>query len=112
MPEEDELAFIKAFRKLMWIKNVLTAFSDFNWDDLQMPEQVFEDFKSKYLDLYEKVKPGHQKEKISILEDVDFEPELIEGERPSQLQHKKRGERILLRIKGFVERSIDGMNLS
>ncbi|MBE9509630.1 MAG: ORF6N domain-containing protein [Bacteroidetes bacterium] len=37
----------------------------------------FEDYKSKYLDLFEKVKSDHQKEKDSILEDVDFELELI-----------------------------------
>lgn len=75
--EEDELEFIKAFRDLMRIKNVLTAFADFSWQDLGMPEQNFEDYKSKYLDLYDKVKSNHQKEKVSILEDVDFELELI-----------------------------------
>jgi type I restriction enzyme R subunit len=42
-----------------------------------MSEQLFEDYKSKYLDLYEKVKSDHSKEKVSILEDVDFELELI-----------------------------------
>lgn len=75
--EDDELSFIKAFRDLMRIKNILTAFSDFKWEDLQMSEQLFEDYKSKYLDLYDKVKSDHQKEKVSILEDVDFELELI-----------------------------------
>lgn len=75
--ENDELEFIKAFRELMRIKNILTAFADFKWQDLAMNEQLFEDFKSKYLDLYDKVKSGHQKEKVSILEDVDFELELI-----------------------------------
>jgi type I restriction enzyme R subunit len=75
--EEEELEFIKAFRELMRIKNVLNTFSDFELDDLEMEEQQFEDFKSKYLDLYDKVKPGAGKEKVSILEDVDFELELI-----------------------------------
>jgi type I restriction enzyme, R subunit len=75
--EDDELEFIKAFRELMRIKNILTAFADFKWEDLAMPEQLFEDYKSKYLDLYDKVKSNHQKEKVSILEDVDFELELI-----------------------------------
>lgn len=75
--EDNELEFIKAFRDLMRIKNILFAFSDFKWDDLAMHEQLFEDFKSKYLDLYEKVRNDHQKEKVSILEDVDFELELI-----------------------------------
>jgi type I restriction enzyme R subunit len=71
------LEFIKAFRELMRIKNILTAFADFKWEDLAMAEQLFEDYKSKYLDLYDKVKSNHQKEKVSILEDVDFELELI-----------------------------------
>ncbi len=75
--EEDELRFIQSFRELMRVKNVLASFSDFNWEDLAISEQMFEDFKSKYLDLYEKVKNNHQKEKVSILEDVDFELELI-----------------------------------
>ncbi len=60
--EDDELEFIKAFRDLMRIKNILTAFSDFKWADLKMTEQLFEDFKSKYLDLYDKVKSNNQKE--------------------------------------------------
>ncbi len=75
--EDDELAFIKAFRDLMRIKNILAAFADFRWEDLAMTEQLFEDYKSKYLDLYDKVKSNNQKEKVSILEDVDFELELI-----------------------------------
>jgi type I restriction enzyme R subunit len=75
--EDDELEFIKAFRDLMRIKNILNAFSDFNWEDLKMTEEVFTEFQSKYLDLWQKVKSDHQKEKVSILEDVDFELELI-----------------------------------
>jgi type I restriction enzyme R subunit len=75
--EEDELEFIKAFRELLRIKNVLTTFADFSFDSLAMDEQAFNDYRSKYLDLYDKVKSDHQKEKVSILEDVDFELELI-----------------------------------
>ncbi|MCK5703262.1 MAG: hypothetical protein KAI29_19005 [Cyclobacteriaceae bacterium] len=75
--EEEEMAFIQAFRSLMRVKNVLGSFSDFTWDDLPMDEQTFEDYKSKYLDLYDKVRSDHHKEKASILEDVDFELELI-----------------------------------
>ncbi|PKR81772.1 deoxyribonuclease HsdR [Brumimicrobium salinarum] len=75
--EEDELKFIKAFRVLMRLKNTISTFSDFNWNDLAMSEQSFEDYKSKYLDLHFKVKGDNQKEKVSILDDVDFELELI-----------------------------------
>ncbi len=75
--EDDQLEFIKAFRELMRLKNVLTGFSDFNFADLSMGEQQFEDYKSKYLDLYEKVKSNTQVDKVSILDEVDFELELI-----------------------------------
>jgi type I restriction enzyme R subunit len=75
--EADELKFIKSFRDLLRVKNVLQTFADFTFDDLAMTEQDFEDYKSKYLDLYDKVKSGTDKEKVSILEDVDFEVELI-----------------------------------
>lgn len=75
--EEDELEFVQAFRDLMRLKNILNSFSDFSWDDTGIDEQQFEDYKSKYLDLHDKVKSEHQVEKVSILEDVDFELELI-----------------------------------
>ncbi|WP_313112087.1 type I restriction endonuclease subunit R [Aequorivita sediminis] len=75
--EEDELEFIKAFRELMRLKNTMTTFANFDWEDLEMEEQLFNDFRSKYLDLWQKVKQDHSIEKVSILEDVDFELELI-----------------------------------
>lgn len=75
--EEEELEFIKAFRELMRLKNVLATFTEFDFVDLSMEEQNFEDYKSKYLDLYDKAKSAHLKEKVSILQDVDFELELI-----------------------------------
>ena len=75
--EVEEVRFIQAFRELMRIKNVLSCFTEFSFDDLDMDEQQFEDYKSKYLDLYDKVKTNQQKEKVSILDDIDFELELI-----------------------------------
>ncbi len=75
--EEKELEFIKAFRELMRLKNVMATFTEFDFADLSMEEQNFEDYKSKYLDLYDKAKSHNQKEKVSILNDVDFELELI-----------------------------------
>lgn len=75
--EDVQLEFIKAFRALMRLLNILKGFSDFKWSNLSMSEQMFEDYKSKYLDLYEKIKTDKTSEKVSILEDVDFELELI-----------------------------------
>ena len=75
--EDDELKFVQAFRDLMRIHNVLKTYTEFTWDDLPMNEQSFQDYSSKYLDLRDKTKAENQKEKTSVLEDVDFELELI-----------------------------------
>ena len=75
--EDDEMAFIQAFRSLLRGKNVLESYTDFSWDNLGIDEETFNNYKSKYLDLYEKVKQNTQKQKTSILDDVDFELELI-----------------------------------
>jgi type I restriction enzyme, R subunit len=75
--EKEEFEFIKAFRILMRLINVLSSFVEFTFDDLAMNEQKFEDYKSKYLDLYDKVKSSNSKEIDSILNEVDFELELI-----------------------------------
>jgi len=75
--EEKQLEFIRAFRELMRLRNVLTCYADFSWEDLAMDVQSFEDYKSKYVDLNRQVRNDHQKEKVSILDDVDFELELI-----------------------------------
>lgn len=75
--EEAELQFVKIFRELMRLRNILESFSEFEDEDLALPAQRFTDYRSAYLDLYDKVKTDTQKEKASILEDVDFELELI-----------------------------------
>lgn len=75
--EDAELEFVKAFRELMRLRNTLSTFADFDFDDVDIEEQEFEDYKSKYLDLYDKVKTATRGEKESILEEVDFELELL-----------------------------------
>ncbi len=79
--EEDEAKFIQAFREIMRIKNVLECFTEFSFDDLPMGEQLFADYRSKYLDLYDKVRGDTEKEKVSILDDIDFELELIRRDK-------------------------------
>jgi type I restriction enzyme R subunit len=74
--EAEKLSFVQAFRDLMRINNILTSFADFAPDDVDMDRQTFEDYKSKYLDIHTSTK-GAGKEKVSILNDVDFELELI-----------------------------------
>lgn len=81
LTEEDEARFIQAFREVIRIKNVLDCFTQFRFDDLPMDEQLFADFRSKYLDLYDKVRSEREKEKVSILDDIDFELELISRDK-------------------------------
>jgi len=77
LEENQKLLFIKTFREVMRVKNVLTGFVEFSFDDISMTEQQFEDYQSKYLDMYESIKHSQTDEKVSILADVDFETELL-----------------------------------
>ncbi len=75
--EDEELEFAKAFREIMRLKNILSSFTEFNFDDTYMKAQEFADYSSKYLDLYDKIKTNNAKESVSILNEIDFELELI-----------------------------------
>ena len=75
--ETEQFAFVSGFRELIRLKNILATFVDFTFVDTRMTEQEFEDYKSKYLDIYDKVRSDNAVEKVSILDDVDFELELI-----------------------------------
>ena len=78
LPDEiAELAFVQAFRDILRLLNILNSFTNFSYDDISLSIQDIEDYKSKYFDLCDKVKSNQQKEKVSILDDVDFELELI-----------------------------------
>jgi len=79
--EEDQKAFIVAFKNVTKFLQKLQSFSDFefNEEELKINEQTYEDFKSKYYKLYEHVKREVQKE--SILHDIDFELELMHTDR-------------------------------
>ncbi|MEX6632970.1 type I restriction endonuclease subunit R [Hyphococcus lacteus] len=76
--EKEELAFVQAFRQLIRLKNILGGFSDFTFEDLDIEEQTFEDYKSKYLDIYDKTRNDSEGEQSSIINDIDFELELIQ----------------------------------
>lgn len=76
MGETEKKKFIELFREVMRTRNVLLSFTDFTHYDTDMSAQMFEDFKSKYLDLYFETK-DEGKQKDSILNEVDFELELI-----------------------------------
>jgi len=76
--DEERLAFVQAFRDVMRARNVVMSFTEFDQGDLTMGAQAFEDFKSKYLDIHEQKKPGGDDDAASIIDEVDFELELIQ----------------------------------
>ncbi|KUY13981.1 deoxyribonuclease HsdR [Elizabethkingia miricola] len=75
--EEDQLQFVLAFRAMMRLHKKMSHYTEFTWDDLQIEEQLFADYTSKYLDLKERLDPTDPSKKASILNDIDFELELI-----------------------------------
>jgi type I restriction enzyme R subunit len=75
--EEDKKNFIEVFRALLRIKTRLASFVDFTFDDVKITEQEVEDYTSKYRDLYDEVVNRAEAEKVSVLDDIDFEIELL-----------------------------------
>ena len=78
MSENDQLEFVLAFRELIRLKNTLSSFTEFSENDLKLRGQSFEDYKGKYLDIKDRVKSQTEGEKASIIDEVDFELELIQ----------------------------------
>lgn len=79
--EDDQKAFVILFRELSRYMLTLKTFVEFNIDHsgLDMTDQEFQDYKSKYLMLYRKV--NGDKEVVSVLNDVDFCIEIIESDK-------------------------------
>jgi type I restriction enzyme R subunit len=79
--EEDKQKFIIAFRELSKILLVLNTFTEFEFNEaeLDISEQEYQDFKSKYLLIYETIK--RTEEKVSILNDIDFGIEMMATDR-------------------------------
>ena len=77
---EDKKTFVLNFRELSRIKNKLDIYTEFSFDKLDMTEQEFNDYKSVYFSIYDEVRidPG---EKVSILDDIDFELELLRNDQ-------------------------------
>lgn len=75
--EDAQAAFVQEFRNLIRTLNKARSFVDFKWQDLGLTEQTFEDYKSKYLDIYDRTRNNDKDDGESILDDLDFELELI-----------------------------------
>lgn len=119
--EDDQKEFVLLFRELTRYLLSLQTFVEFRFDrsNLDMSDQEYQDYKSKYLMLYRKHQTG--KEVISVLDDVDFCIELMESDRINvayimnlirniNFQSKQTRDKDIEHIKDELDRS-DNMRL-
>ncbi len=80
--EDEKRKFITLFKELSRLLLILHTFVDFEFEEdvLGISEQQYQDFKSKYLSLYDYIK-RQDKEKVSILSDIDFSIEIMQTDR-------------------------------
>ncbi|ALK37966.1 restriction endonuclease subunit R (plasmid) [Staphylococcus aureus] len=82
--EEDQRDFVIAYRELAKHMQKLKTFDEFVFDKetLGIDEQTYEDYKGKYLDIYDKVmRPDKEiAEGESILDNIDFNIEILRND--------------------------------
>ena len=82
--EEDQRDFVIAYRELAKHMQKLKTFDEFAFDKetLGIDEQTYEDYKGKYLDIYDKViRPDKEiPEGESILDNIDFNIEILRND--------------------------------
>ena len=82
--EEDQRDFVIAYRELAKHMQKLKTFDEFAFDKetLGIDEQTYEDYKGKYLDIYDKVmRPDKETgEGESVLDNIDFNIEILRND--------------------------------
>ena len=114
--EDDQKEFIELFKALSKIKTSLQTFVEYRYerDKLNLSEQEYEDYKSKYFLIYQKHK--NDIDKVSVLDDVDFCIELIESDhinvayimnliRSIDLEDANKRQKDIDNIRRLIERS-------
>ena len=74
--EANQAAFVKLFGQILKLRNILTSFDEFADDEI-LSVRDMQDYQSTYLDIWNERKRDAQAEKESIIDDVEFEIELI-----------------------------------
>lgn len=74
--EQNQKDFISLFGAILRLKNILTAFDDFEGNEI-IDIRDFQDYQSVYIDLYNEYRPDGKKDKENINDDIIFEIELI-----------------------------------
>lgn len=74
--EDAQKDFIKLFGSILRIRNILSAFDDFEGKEI-ISERDFQDYQSVYIDLYQIYRKDEKADKENINDDIIFEIELI-----------------------------------
>ncbi|WP_052663613.1 type I restriction endonuclease subunit R [[Mycoplasma] testudinis] len=75
--ESLEREFVILMNNLLKMANVIKCFSEFGDQPEILSEAKFEDYRGRYLELREKYKKTREAKAVSILEDLEFEVELV-----------------------------------
>ena len=80
--EKAQAAFVQAFRAVIRLKTAMETYAEYDPDDLPIGTQGLADYRSKYLDLHDRVRGRRQKDKEEgeerpILDNLDFEVALL-----------------------------------
>lgn len=74
--EQNQKDFIKLFGTILRLKNILTAFDNFQGNEI-LSNRDFQDYQSVYIDLYQEFTKDKTADKEKINDDIVFEIELI-----------------------------------
>jgi type I restriction enzyme R subunit len=74
--EQAQKDFIRLFGAILRLKNILSSFDDFAGNEI-LSQRDFQDYQSRYIDLYQSFTKGKDADKENINDDIVFEIELI-----------------------------------
>ncbi len=93
--EEAQKEFVALFGLILRLRNILTSFDEFAHEDVMSPREL-QDYQSVYLDIHAEIRVQREAEKESILDDIEFEIELVK-------QVEVNVDYILMLVKRFIE---------
>lgn len=76
--EENEKKFIRLFGSILRMTNLLNTFDQFEQVD-HMNDRDYADYRSIYLDLYDKYRNQEEGEVVDVSDDIEFEIELVKS---------------------------------
>ena len=74
--EQEEKEFIRLYGRILKVKNILSSFDQFKGQEI-LSQRDFQDYQSRYIDLYQEYRGEQNGERENINDDIQFEMELI-----------------------------------